>query len=112
MGLMTSRDFENYLVYLRFWNLSSLHLIYLFTSEQVSRSLFKTSKKRKEYEESIRLDYLKRLNERYEAWISTYDRGNILVIDIDNNSFNENQEDLGKIISNIDAELHGLFIEK
>ena len=42
----------------------------------------------------------------------TYDRGNILVIDIDNNSFNENQEDLGKIISNIDAELHGLFIEK
>ena len=63
-------------------------------------------------EESIRLDYLKRLNERYEAWISTYDRGKLLVIDIDNNSFNENKEDLGKIINNIDAELHGLFIDK
>ena len=63
----------------------------------------------REYEESIRLDYLKRLNERYEAWISTYDKGKLLIIDVDNNNFNENQEDLGKIISKVDAELHGLF---
>ena len=85
-------------------------LIYLRAS--VPKLVLNIQKRGREYEESIRLDYLKRLNERYEAWISTYDRGNILVIDIDNNSFNENQEDLGKIISNIDAELHGLFIEK
>jgi deoxyadenosine/deoxycytidine kinase len=63
----------------------------------------------RDYEESIRLDYLKRLNERYEAWISTYDKGKILIIDVDDNSYNDNQEDLGKIISSIDAELHGLF---
>jgi deoxyadenosine/deoxycytidine kinase len=63
----------------------------------------------RDYEESIRLDYLKRLNERYEAWISTYDKGKLLIIDIDNNRFPENQEDLGKIISSIDAEIHGLF---
>jgi deoxyadenosine/deoxycytidine kinase len=49
------------------------------------------------------------LNERYEAWISTYDKGKLLIIDIDNNNFTENQEDLGRIITSIDAEIHGLF---
>jgi deoxyadenosine/deoxycytidine kinase len=63
----------------------------------------------RDYEESIRLDYLKRLNERYEAWISTYDKGKVLIIDIDNNRFPDNQEDLGKIINSIDAEINGLF---
>ena len=63
----------------------------------------------RDYEESIRLDYLKRLNERYEAWISTYDKGKLLIIDIDNNRFPENQEDLGKIINSIDGEINGLF---
>jgi len=63
----------------------------------------------RDYEESIRLDYLKRLNERYEAWISTYDKGKLLVIDVDDNNFHEDKEDLGKIINNIDAEIHGLF---
>jgi len=65
----------------------------------------------REYEEAIRLDYLKRLNERYEAWISTYNKGNLLVIDVNDNNFKEDKEDLGKIISKIDAELHGLFQE-
>ena len=63
----------------------------------------------RDYEESIRLDYLKRLNERYEAWISTYDKGKMLIIDIDNNNFTTSQEDLGKIINSIDAEINGLF---
>jgi deoxyadenosine/deoxycytidine kinase len=66
-------------------------------------------KRGRDYEESIRLDYLKRLNERYEAWISTYDKGKLLIIDIDNNNFTESQEDLGKIINMIDGEIHGLF---
>jgi len=63
----------------------------------------------REYEESIRLDYLKRLNERYEAWISTYDKGKLLIIDVDNNNFPEDKEDLGSIINKIDAEINGLF---
>jgi deoxyadenosine/deoxycytidine kinase len=66
-------------------------------------------KRGRDYEESIRLDYLKRLNERYEAWISTYDKGKLLIIDIDNNNFTESQEDLGRIINSIDGEIHGLF---
>ncbi len=110
MGLMTTRDFENYFSLFNlmdsFVNPPDL-LIYLRAGiptlvEQINR-------RGRDYEESIRLDYLKRLNERYEAWISTYDKGKLLIIDIDNNRFPENQEDLGKIISSIDAEIHGLF---
>ena len=63
----------------------------------------------REYEEAIRLDYLKRLNERYEAWVSTYDKGKLLIINVDENNFRDKPEDLGKIINKIDAELHGLF---
>ena len=110
MGLMTTRDFENYF---SLFNLIESFvkapdlLIYLRAS--VSKLVQNIQTRGREYEESIRLDYLKRLNERYEAWISTYDKGKLLIIDVENNHFNENQEDLGKIISGIDAELHGLF---
>ena len=110
MGLMTTRDFENYFSLFNliesFVSAPDL-LIYLRAS--VSKLVNKIQTRGREYEESIRLDYLKRLNERYEAWISTYDKGKLLIIDVDNNHFNENQEDLGKIISKVDAELHGLF---
>ena len=110
MGLLTKRDFDNYL--LLFGLMESFVsppdlLIYLRAS--VSKLVQNIQTRGREYEESIRLDYLKRLNERYEAWISTYDKGKLLIIDVDNNHFNDNQEDLGKIISGIDAELHGLF---
>ena len=60
-------------------------------------------------EEPIRLDYLNRLNERYEAWISTYNKGELLIIDVDNNNFHEDKEDLGGIITAIDGKLNNLF---
>ena len=82
-------------------------MIYLRAS--VPTLVTQIQKRGRVYEESIRIDYLKRLNERYEAWISTYDKGKLLIIDIDNNRFPENQEDLGKIINAIDAEINGLF---
>jgi deoxyadenosine/deoxycytidine kinase len=110
MGLMTTRDFENYFSLFNlmdsFVNPPDL-LIYLRAS--IPTLVEQINKRGRDYEESIRLDYLKRLNERYEAWISTYDKGKLLIIDIDTNRFPENQEDLGKIISSIDAEIHGLF---
>lgn len=110
MGLMTTRDFENYFSLFNlmdsFVNPPDL-LIYLRAS--IPTLVEQINKRGRDYEESIRLDYLKRLNERYEAWISTYDKGKLLIIDIDHNRFTENQEDLGKIISSIDAEIHGLF---
>jgi deoxyadenosine/deoxycytidine kinase len=66
-------------------------------------------KRGRDYENSIRLDYLKRLNERYEAWIGSYNLGKLLIIDVDNLNFTEVKEDLSTIISKIDANIHGLF---
>lgn len=63
----------------------------------------------RDYENSIRIDYLSRLNERYEAWISQYDKGKLLIIDVDDIDFENNQEDLGSVINRIDAEINGLF---
>ena len=110
MGLMTTRDFENYF---SLFNLMDSFvsppdlLIYLRAS--VPTLVNQIQRRGRDYEESIRLDYLKRLNERYEAWISTYDKGKLLIIDVDNNNFHEDQEDLGKVIHSIDAEINGLF---
>jgi deoxyadenosine/deoxycytidine kinase len=110
MGLMTTRDFENYF---SLFNLMDSFvespdlLIYLKAS--VPTLVNQIQKRGRDYEESIRLDYLKRLNERYEAWISTYDKGKLLIIDVDNNNFHDDPEDLGKIINMIDAEINGLF---
>lgn len=113
MGLMTTRDFETYFSLFKlqesFITPPDL-LIYLRAS--VPTLVSQIQKRGRDYEESIRLDYLKRLNERYEAWISTYDQGKLLIIDVDNNNFSEKAEDLGTIINSIDAKLHGLFENK
>jgi deoxyadenosine/deoxycytidine kinase len=110
MGLMTTRDFENYAdlfgVMDEFITPPDL-LIYLRAS--VPTLVQNIQKRGREYEEAIRLDYLTRLNERYEAWVTTYTKGKLLIIDIDNNRFHENPEDLGTIISGIEAQLNGLF---
>jgi Deoxynucleoside kinases len=66
-------------------------------------------KRGRDYENSISIDYLSRLNERYEAWIHGYDKGNLLVINVDDIDFVNNKEDLGDIISRIDGEMTGLF---
>jgi deoxyadenosine/deoxycytidine kinase len=66
-------------------------------------------KRGREYENSISIDYLSRLNERYEAWISKYTKGKLLIIDVDNLNFVDNQEDLGFVIDRIDAQINGLF---
>lgn len=110
MGLMSSRDFETY--FTLFNLMSSLVqppdlLIYLQAS--VPKLVEQIQKRGREYEASIRLDYLKSLNERYEAWISNYNLSKILIVDVDNNDFSNNPQDLSKIIDQVDAELHGLF---
>jgi len=110
MGLMTTRDFDNYQALFElmdaFIQPPNL-LIYLRAS--VPKLVENIQKRGRDYEEAIRLDYLNRLNERYEAWISQYDKGKLLIIDVDNNAFHENKQDLGNIIERVDAELHGLF---
>tara|TARA_R100001369_G_scaffold954_3_gene3123 strand:- start:80507 stop:81121 length:615 start_codon:yes stop_codon:yes gene_type:complete len=110
MGLMTNRDFKNYRSL--FDLMESVVegpdlLIYLRSS--IPNLVAQIHKRGREYENSISIDYLSRLNERYEAWVHTYDKGNLLVIDVDNINFVDNPEDLGDIINKIDAQLHGLF---
>jgi deoxyadenosine/deoxycytidine kinase len=110
MGLMSKRDFDNY--YHFFQTLKQMvHppdlLIYLKAS--VPTLVGQIQKRGREYEENIRLDYLKRLNEYYNKWIDSYKEGTLLVIDIDKNKFPENEEHLGEIIQKVDTELYGLF---
>ena len=110
MGLMSTRDFENY--FTLFNLMSSLVqppdlLIYLRAS--VPTLVHQIQKRGRKYENSIRLDYLKRLNERYEAWIAAYNLGKMLVVDVDIVKFPERSEDLSKVIDRIDADLFGLF---
>ncbi|MDX1544388.1 MAG: deoxynucleoside kinase [Christiangramia sp.] len=110
MGLMTNRDFENYKSL--FDLMESVVqgpdlLIYLRSS--IPNLVSQIHSRGREYENSISIDYLSRLNERYEAWVHDYDKGNLLIVDVDNINFVNNPEDLGNIISRIDGQLHGLF---
>jgi deoxyadenosine/deoxycytidine kinase len=110
MGLMSTRDFDNYKQL--FSLMDSLVdgpdlLIYLRAS--VPTLVEQIQKRGRDYENSIRLDYLTQLNDRYEAWIESYDSGKLLIIDVDNINFSDNEEDLGSIIEKIDAEINGLF---
>jgi deoxyadenosine/deoxycytidine kinase len=110
MGLMSKRDFDNYFDF--FQNLRQLIqppdlLIYLQAS--VPTLVGQIQKRGREYEENIRLDYLKRLNEYYNKWIEQYKEGQLLVINVDKNKFAENEEHLGEIIRKIDSQLYGLF---
>lgn len=110
MALMTARDYRNYTELFELINEFIQPpdlLIYLRAS--VPTLVSQIQKRGRIYENSIRLDYLKGLNERYEAWISGYNKGKLLVIDIDNLKYNEKAEDLGIIINKINAELYGLF---
>lgn len=110
MGLMSSRDFDNYRSLFEAINSMIAPpdlLIYLRAS--VPTLVKQIQRRGRDYEDSIRLDYLRRLNERYEAWIDTYQEGKLLIIDVDNLNFADKPEDLGFIINKIEAEFHGLF---
>ncbi len=110
MGLMSNRDFNNYTSLFDlmegFVGAPDL-LIYLRSS--IPNLVKQIHSRGREYENSISIDYLSRLNERYEAWIHNYDKGKLLVVDVDKNNFVDNPEDLGDIINRINAELNGLF---
>ncbi len=110
MGLMTSRDFTNYSTLFGVMNtFITPPDIMIYLRGTVPALVKQIEKRGRPYENAIRIDYLKRLNERYEAWITTYDLGKLLIIDIDDVNFAENQEHLGMVVNNINAELHGLF---
>lgn len=110
MGLMSTRDFENY--FTLFNLISSLIsppdlVIYLRAS--IPTLVKQIQQRGRKYESSIRLDYLKKLNDRYESWGTAYNLGKIIAIDVDNHNFPENPEHLSVVIDKINAQIHGLF---
>ncbi|MBR3484904.1 MAG: deoxynucleoside kinase [Bacteroidales bacterium] len=110
MGLMSTRDFDNYRSL--FSLMASLVkapdlLIYLRSS--IPHLVGNIQKRGREYESSIRLDYLKGLNALYEEWIENYTDGKLLIIDVDKLNFEESPEDFSTICDRIEAQLHGLF---
>jgi deoxyadenosine/deoxycytidine kinase len=110
IGLMTSRDYENYESI--FDNITEYIkppdlLVYLKAS--VPTLVNNIQRRGREYEIGIRIDYLSKLNEKYDKWISNYKLGKLLVLDKDNLDFANNTEDLSKIIQSIEREINGLF---
>lgn len=110
MGLMSRRDFENYAQF--FQTLKKMVsppdlLIYLKAS--IPTLVDRIQKRGRDYEENIRLDYLKRLNEHYNNWIDNYKDGPLLIIESDNINFDETEDGFAQIIGKIDAQINGLF---
>lgn len=110
MGLMTNRDFKNYSSLFELMeSLTQPPDLMIYLRSSIPNLVSQIHKRGREYENSISIDYLSRLNERYEAWVHSYEKGNLLVIDIDDLDIVEKPEDLGHIINKIDAEINGLF---
>jgi deoxyadenosine/deoxycytidine kinase len=110
MGLMSTRDYENYK------DLFSLMIslvkppdLMIYLRSSIEHLVGNIQKRGREYEEGIRLDYLKGLNDLYEAWITEYSDGKKLIIDVDKLDFENDPKDLSSVIDAVGAELHGLF---
>jgi deoxyadenosine/deoxycytidine kinase len=111
MGLLSTRDFENYK------SLFSLMIslvkppdLLIYLKSSIPNLVSQIQKRGREYESSIRIDYLQGLNERYEEWIESYNHGKKLIINVDELKFEDNPKDLSTIIDMINRELNGLFL--
>jgi deoxyadenosine/deoxycytidine kinase len=110
MGLMSSRDFETYSnLFGLISSLISPPDLLIYIRATVPTLVQQIQKRGRKYEASIRLDYLQKLNERYEAWAENYNLGKMVIIDVDTYNFVDNPEDLSYVIDKVNAELHGLF---
>ncbi len=110
MGLMSTRDFENYT------SLFDLMLslvrppdLIIYLKSSIPNLVNQIQKRGREYESSIRIDYLKGLNELYDQWYDNYKDGKKLAINVDNIKFEDNPKDLSYVIDRIDAQINGLF---
>ncbi len=110
MGLMPTRDYENYQ---SLFKLMSSFIqppdLLIYLRADIPKLVKQIQARGRDYENSIRLDYLKRLNERYEAWITDYDLGKLMILDVNDKDFANNPKDLSEVIDKIDAELFGIF---
>lgn len=111
-GFFEERDYQNYRTLfdsmMEFVTPPDL-LIYL--RSDISKLVHNIEVRGRDYENTIRIDYLKGLNEHYEDWIKNYNIGKLLIVDVSNKDFLNNPEDFSDIVFKIDSELHGLFSE-
>lgn len=110
MALLDDRDYKNYLSVfelMKSFIMAPDLLIYL--RADISKLVSQITKRGRDYEAGISLDYLQKLNEKYERWIGSYQEGKLLIIDVNNLDFVEKPEDFGFILEQIDANLNGLF---
>ncbi len=110
MGLMSTRDFENYnsLFDLMLSLVKGPDLL-IYLRSSIPNLVSQIHKRGRDYESGIRIDYLSGLNERYEKWISGYKDGKMLIVDVDDIKYEDRPEDLSLVIDRVDAQLHGLF---
>jgi len=109
-GLMSQRDYDNY--YGIFQSIISMVKppnLMIYLKADLPKLIGQIEKRGRDYESTIRLDYLRHLNEHYESWIKSYNLGKLLIIDVNKLDFVSNPEDLGFIINKIQVELFGLF---
>lgn len=109
MGLMSSRDFETYSdLFDLMMSLVQMPDLLIYLKSSIPNLVSQIQKRGREYEKTIRIDYLTGLNERYDKWIDSY-KGHLLVIDADRYKFGNKEEDFEAVTSMIDSELFGLF---
>ncbi|QNF31831.1 deoxynucleoside kinase [Adhaeribacter swui] len=109
-GMMSERDFDNYFeLYRSLISLVSPPDLLIYLKADLPKLIGQIEKRNREYENNISIQYLRSLNEQYENWISHYDLGKLLVIDVNKLDFVANPEDLGFIINKVNLELFGLF---
>lgn len=110
MGLMSSRDFENYnTLFDLMLSLVKAPDLLIYLRSSIPNLVSQIHKRGREYENGIRIDYLSGLNDRYEKWIEGYKDGKVLIVDVDENKFEDRPEDLSIVIDRIEAQLYGLF---
>ncbi|MBT3208396.1 MAG: deoxynucleoside kinase [Bacteroidetes bacterium] len=110
MGLMHTRDFENYQSLFKMMvSLIQAPDLLIYLRASIPTLVNQIQKRGRDYENTLRLDYLKRLNERYEAWIEGYNLGKVLIVDANHTDYFNKPEDLRGVIDKIEAELYGLF---
>ena len=106
MGLMTNRDFENYKsIFDLMESFVKAPDLLIYLRSGIPNLVDQIHKRGRDYENSISIDYLSRLNERYEAWVGSYSKGKILIINVDDINFAENSDELQQIINQIDQNL-------
>jgi deoxyadenosine/deoxycytidine kinase len=110
MGLMSTRDFDNYQsLFKTMSNMIAPPDLMIYLQASIPSLVENIQNRAREYEENIRLDYLRKLNQYYDTWIESYKVGKLLIINIDDMDFLNNKEDFAAIVEKIDKEINGLF---